>query len=213
MNRPFERRLMSLAITKTTGISDKSITNQQLADESITYDKIKAGTIISANIGLMTIQGLNIASNTIQSWNISDGSIEPKHLVGVYNITIPFCPINLNINVRDDVSFYGTETTPYMTKYSYPTAYNIYALSMMFDSSVNATEATLELLMESVRGIQAMGLINIPLNDDKLAYSLMLPSPIYISQNTTLQVLHTYLRPKTANMVRKVRYIFHGATA
>ena len=222
--KDLESRLKSIASAQTTtGVADKSITNEKLADKTITNEKladeaitsakIKAGTILSANVGLLTIQGLNLASETIDNRVLADACIKPRNITGMYIVAIPFSPTNYTVNVAKDVSFYGSDTAPFMSRFSYPTAYTILALTALFDKSLYTNEATIELFMESVRGTQSVGKINIPSNNDKMALSIMLPTPIPISQNTSLQILHTFKTKPPITNVKKVRYVLHAANA
>ena len=212
--KDLESRLKSIASAQTTtGVADKSITNEKLADEAITSAKIKAGTILSANVGLMTIQGLNVADNTIDNRVLADACVQPRNITGMYIVAIPFSPTNYTVNVAKDVSFYGSDTAPFMSRFSYPTAYTILALTALFDKSLYTNEATIELFMESVRGTQSVGKLNIPSNIDKMALSIVLPTPIPISQNTSLQILHTFKTKPPITNVKKVRYVLHAANA
>lgn len=208
-----EDKLKSISSTNTTGIADKSITNEKLADEAITSEKIKAGSIVGANMALMTIQGLNLVSNAVDNRALADGCIQPRNLSGIYNISIPFTPTSMINNVANNVSFFGTEASPFYTKYSHPTAFQIYAISMLYEASKNANDATVEILIESVRGIQSLAVIQIKNNKDISSSYLVLPKPVPIALNVSLQILHTYKNPTVANAFKRVRYILHGTTS
>jgi hypothetical protein len=211
--RGLEDRLKSISATNNTGIADKSITTEKLADGAITSEKIKAGSIVGANIGLLTIQGMNLVSNTVDNRPLADGCIKPRNLSGIYHIAIPFTPTSLTVNVANNVSFYGSEATPFFTKYSHPTAFQIYAISMLYETSKNANDATVEILMESVRGIQSLAVIQIKNNKDITSGYTILATPIPIASNAAVQILHTYKKPTVVNAVKRVRYILHGTTA